>query len=178
VTIKLEVTGAKALQKKMRDAARDYPEAVRVAVYQAGFMLLRAAIKFPAPRYFGVLIRSGYVSPPSPSGDPVVEVGFGTKYARRQHYEHRERRLYLQKPLDEMRGKYLATIANLVRRAVSSNRKVGAITASFPATPREPTAQEVKENARKRYVQESRRRKRAASAANRRRKAFTQGRHE
>lgn len=156
------------MMAKFRRVSHASVDAVRVAVYQAGFILLRNAIKFPAPRYFGVLIRSGYVAPPKDTGNDVsVEVGFGTKYARRQHYEHATRRNFLKQPLDEMRTTYLSTIATLAAKALKSGRTVGAIPAAFPMAPREPSEAEMRANAKKRYARERRTRARTARAAKR-----------
>jgi hypothetical protein len=119
-----------------------YPGAVVAAVYQWGHMLHAATVP-RVPFDTGRLRNSGFVTPPTGGTSPTVEVGFGTVYARRQHYELGWRHpkggeaLYLQKTLDEMEPTFVATLAKLTKRNAERGITAAAIPATAPTRPEE-----------------------------------------
>lgn len=128
-----EVTGA------LRLYAIDYPFALAASVYQMGFILLEKAIKHPIPRQFSVLLRSGYVAPPTAGPGFVVEVGFGTKYARRQHFEHKTRSGYLENPMRQMASSFARDLVPMTARNVKNKTRPGQIRSPYPGKPKTPT---------------------------------------
>lgn len=114
-----------AIQKRMKE----YPEAAKVALYRAGIRIHGPAVK-RAPREFGVLRASAYVSSPySDGGNPTVEMGFGTEYAAKQHegnYEHVDgERHYLANAVSEQLGSMLQRMGADIDDAVKNGTKFG-----------------------------------------------------
>lgn len=115
-----------AIQKRMKE----YPEAAKVALYRAGIRIHGPAVK-RAPREFGVLRASAYVSSPySDGGNPTVEMGFGTQYAATQHEGHfnhpggGERR-YLANAVSEQLGTMLQKMGRDIDHSVKTGEKYG-----------------------------------------------------
>lgn len=116
-----------ALQKKMKE----YPEAAKVALYRGGIRIHGPAVK-RAPREFGVLRSSAYVSSPySDGGNPTVEMGFGTQYAAAQHegnYQHIDgERHYLANAVSEQLGTMLQRMGADIDDAVKNGTNFGAV---------------------------------------------------
>lgn len=82
----LEVKGARIIASAIAELVEKYPAAVARALYEEGFAIQAEATKL-APVKYGVLRSSAYTAPPTDPAAPTVEVGFGTKYAARQHEE-------------------------------------------------------------------------------------------
>lgn len=85
-TSSVSVSGSEKVQSAIKMVAKVYPQRLGVALYKLGVTVISEAIP-RTPVEFGVLRASHYVSPPSEGRSPVVELGFGTVYARRQHEE-------------------------------------------------------------------------------------------
>lgn len=73
-----------AVERRMLEVARRYPEAGATAVYQEALALL-AESKQEVPVQYGTLRRSGYADAPSGVDDPHCVVGYGTNYALPVH---------------------------------------------------------------------------------------------
>lgn len=117
----------RALQKKLKE----YPEAAKVALYRGGIRIHGPAVK-RAPREFGVLRASAYVSAPRMEGGfPVVEMGFGTHYAAAQHegnYQHVDgERHYLANAVSEQLGTMLQRMGADIDDAVKNGTKFGQV---------------------------------------------------
>lgn len=83
----MKLEGEKQVRAELEKLARQYPEAAKVGLYQEALGIYREAVQ-RAPWEHTVLRNSAYVAPPRQDGrDLVVEIGFGTKYAHRQHEE-------------------------------------------------------------------------------------------
>jgi hypothetical protein len=132
----------KKLEQALIAEMAKYPDAVIAAVYQWGHALHAATVP-RVPFDTGRLRNSGYVAPPTGGKTVTVEVGFGTVYARRQHYELTWRHpkggeaLYLQKTLDEMEPTFVPTIARLAKRNAEKGITAAAIPATAPTRPEE-----------------------------------------
>lgn len=131
--------GDKALRKRIDQLARDYPLALGAALYQEGFGLWADAVK-RTPVEFGVLRNSAYVSPPMQrKGEVTIEVGYGTKYAVRQHeetgYQHTRggEAKYLANAIAARTSGFLERLAQRTEANVKAN--VRAPTVQAPTTP-------------------------------------------
>lgn len=121
---RVELTGAMELRKALEGEQRTKVlRAVARSLYQEGFDTIRASIR-KVPVDTGRLRSSHYVAPPK--GDvenPIVELGFGVKYAAAVHEQDRAYRvkgtgrLYLRSTLEERAAGYTERIASRARKA-------------------------------------------------------------
>lgn len=135
----IRVTGEADARRKLDEYAKKYPDALAAAIYQEGFSLWAAAVK-RTPVEFGVLRSSAYAAPPvTRNGETVVEVGFGTDYAVKQHEETRYQHprggeaKYLETAMQEAMSGYLGRLASRTEANVRSGTKSLALPA--PARP-------------------------------------------
>ncbi len=136
----MELQGLPAVTAKLRALAERYPRAAAAALYQEGFDLWNLAAR-RAPVKHGVLRGSAYVAPPEDraGADAVVEVGFGTVYARRQHEETTWKHprggeaKYLWNALQQQRSGMLVRLAERIRDNV--DRGVGVTALAAPTRP-------------------------------------------
>ena len=137
------VKGARELQAALeRYGEQLATKALPAALYKEGFRVLGLAIPL-APLRDGHLRRSGYVAPPERVGATGVQVkvGFGTVYARRQHFELSWRHprggqaLYLSTAIAQRKPAMAAAIAKDIIDAIRGG-SVGAPIGRMP--PRAP----------------------------------------
>jgi hypothetical protein len=140
VDIKLEMKGSEEIKRKLLEMRDKHMEALAAALYQEGFEIWREAVK-RAPVEHGVLRNSAYVAPPEGTENPVVEVGFGTKYAVFQH-ERTELRhprggeaKFLERTVDERMGGFLERLAARTMENVKTG--VGVTPLSAPTEPQD-----------------------------------------
>lgn len=127
----LSLEGVDGVMAALKDKMRQYPDAAAFALYRAGVRIHGPAVK-KAPVQHGVLRSSAYVSSPYQSnGGTTVEMGFGTKYAARQHEElawihpRGGEARYLSKAVSEQLGSMLARMAADIDEAVKTGAKFG-----------------------------------------------------
>ena len=83
--LKVGLSGAREVRERLRELAKEVPEAVAKALYLVGAEV-RTEAMVRAPLKYGALRFSAYLTLPSfKGGSPRVEVGFGVPYARYQH---------------------------------------------------------------------------------------------
>lgn len=136
----LQMLGVTKVRKALSASGVEYAAAARAALYQCGFVVDAGAAK-RVPVDTGRLRSTHYVAPPKRYGGGYrVEVGFGTKYAYRQHqalnYRHTHgEALYLLKALQELAPTFRQRMALLTER----NRQLGIGVSSIPAeAPKRP----------------------------------------
>jgi hypothetical protein len=126
-----EIKGLEDIQKNLRKYAKKYPAATANAMYQEGFDIERNAT-IRAPVEFGRLRASAYTTPPT-QNNMVVEVGFGTEYALRQHegtnFNHPRggQAKYLENAINQQSAGMANRLADRIKMWVSRG------TESFPA---------------------------------------------
>lgn len=137
--MKLTVTGMRQLERRLKQLAKEYPQAAAAALYQEGMRLWADAAK-RAPVEFGVLRNSAYATPPiDRNGQAVVEVGFGTEYAWVQHqrtdYEHPRggEAKYLENALNALRSGYVERMIEGIKKNVAAGVK--SVTLQAPPRP-------------------------------------------
>lgn len=125
---------------ELKAKMRQYPDAAGYALYRQGVRIHGPAAK-KAPVLHGALRSSAYVSAPYKQGDgTAVEMGFGTKYAARQHEEtswHHPKggqARYLANAVSEQLGGMLAHMAADIQTAIESGAKYGQ-TSGIPTRP-------------------------------------------
>lgn len=135
------MTGAEEVQRELERLTALYPASTAAALYQWG-MRFASKMKPRIPIRDYRLRDSTYAAPPvQQGGEAVVEIGVGTVYARRQHFEldwHHPKggeALYMQKTLDENEGAFPSEMIKLIRSNVARGVRVEAIPAAVPAAP-------------------------------------------
>lgn len=135
----ITITGSKEVQAALAKLSPQYAGALAQALYAEGFALQAVAQK-KAPVEFGVLRNSAYTAPPA-GEEIMVEVGFGTKYARAQH-ERTELRhprggesKYLEKAFNERSSGLASRIAARVQAMVEAGKGLSPISPLGPTKP-------------------------------------------
>jgi hypothetical protein len=144
VKVSFKLEGDKDVAKELRRLAKAYPDATGAALYQEGFALgALAADKAPVDE--GLLRATMYVAPPTQDGrETVVEVGFGTDYAVRQHealhYRHPKggEAKYLEKAGFARAAGMLVRLAKRITENVRKGITAKAIPREAPPRPRTP----------------------------------------
>lgn len=119
----VQIKGLEGIQKNLRKYAKRYPTATANAMYQEGLDIERNAT-IRAPVEFGRLRASAYTTVPT-EGNMVVETGFGTEYALRQHegtnYNHPRggEAKYLEKAINEQSAGMVNRLAERIKMWVS-----------------------------------------------------------
>jgi hypothetical protein len=138
--MRLELVGADALRKELKKLSKRYPKALAAGLYQEGLALHANAVK-RAPVQYGFLRASGYTSPPTGEGSPVVEVGFGANYALAQHegvgFKHPKggEAKYLQNAILERSSGFLERLVKRTQENEAKGVGVQAIPATAPRRP-------------------------------------------
>lgn len=124
------VTGLPQARRALQMSERRWSSAFGAALYREGSRILRESLK-QVPVDTGRLRSTGYVSPPIKKllAGIVVEVGYGTHYAVRQHEDvslrHRVGKAkYLQDPL-------YAASDGVTQRVVADMKKLAAAGVGF-----------------------------------------------
>jgi hypothetical protein len=114
-------TGLERFRKQLAAEEQKYKRALGGALYQEGTAIIAESQKI-VPHEYGTLERSAYVAPPrDTAGGPMVEIGYGTSYAVKQHeeiaYRHREGRQakYLETPFNKAMAGWKQRLAKRVR---------------------------------------------------------------
>lgn len=126
----VRVTGLPQVRRELQRSDQRFSNAFGAALYREGSRILRESLK-EVPVDTGRLRSTGYVSPPTRKllAGIVVEVGYGTNYAVRQHEDvsirHRVGKAkYLQDPLQ-------AAADGVTTRVVADMRKLAAAGVGF-----------------------------------------------
>jgi hypothetical protein len=154
MTDNYRTTGESDVMRRLNKAIASIPRALAASLYAEGLEADAEMVK-RIPVEYGVLRGSHYVSPPTGTIMPRVQVGVGTKYAAAVH-ERTEvthdvgQAKYLSSVVDERRTGYAQRVGDRAWKYYEQGVGVDAIPETSPKTPH------VKATKRK-----SRRRKRA-----------------
>lgn len=113
----VKITGLPQLRRRMASAAVAQRHAFGAALYREGLRILAQSLRL-VPVDTGRLRATGYVSPPTSKMfvGQVVEVGYGTQYAPRQHEDVSLRHTvgqskFLQQPAEQAQAGLAARVA-------------------------------------------------------------------
>jgi len=145
MSIGIQILGAKALAKEMKRARNRVACGLAAAIYQKGLQIMADSNEI-VPVKDGRLKGSQYVAPPKDIFDPVVELGYGTKYALYVHEMTQSGvtwtrsgsgAKYLERPLKKHKRGYRRWIKKKAWENYKRGICFGNVRASAPKQPKE-----------------------------------------
>lgn len=125
------IEGRSDIRRAITRMRQAYPNAARLGCLEELYDVMADSITYPPPVKDGRLKGSAYAAPT----DAGAEAGYGTVYARFQHYEHRERSLFLETPWNRAQYGMLTRIAKRINRIISRMRGSATDVAMPPPPP-------------------------------------------
>ena len=120
---KAEVRGADKVKERLRELAKEYPEAAKKAIYAEAQVIMAEAVQ-QTPVDTGRLRASAYVKPEDEHGKTTVALGFGAEYALAVHERvevpHAEGTgsKFLSRPVDAHRASFGHDVAERIKEEV------------------------------------------------------------
>ena len=125
IKIDLKIEGTKEVLDAITKAARRYPEAAAVALYEECLAIMAESVKL-VPVDTGRLRATAYVAPPKFGRDTECRVGYGTRYAVYVHERTDVRHTngeakFLEKPAMAAQRGFAARMQKRMEHHIQSN---------------------------------------------------------